>query len=292
MRYLVLLLGLTLAACGGTPPAPVAERDAANALRLARADFQRQRYTQAAASYARALEIAWRLDDLERLAAAGTERALALLRAGEAEAAWIEAADLDAELARRGSPPPPLLILVRAAAALATDRLDAAEAQLARLEPDAVDPLVQGRADYLRGRIAASRGDRAGLHAAIAALPESGPPGLVADRRELEARSALRDGRAEEALDQLTALAATRRALAEPAAVGETLALAGEAALAAGDTARAADLYLRAARNAVAIARDDLAETRLDAAARAAAAADDGEVEAAVAALRARLDAG
>lgn len=292
MKRLVLPLALALAACGGAPPAPVAERDAANALRLARADFQRHRYAQAAESYARAIEIAWRLDDPARVSAAGTERALALLRAGEAEAARVEAADLEAELARRGLAAPPLLVLVRAAAALRTDRLDAAEDQLARLEPDAIDPLVRGRADYLRGRIAAARGDVAELRAAIAALPEGGPPGLVADRRELEARAALLEGRPEAALETLLALEAMRRVLADPTAVGETLALAGEAARAAGDTAMAADLFLRAARNAVAIEREDLARARLDAAAQAAAAAGDDAIEAAVAALRGRLDAG
>jgi len=288
----VAAVALLVAGCGGgAPPAGVGERDVANALRLARADFDRHRYAQAADGYGRALELAWRLDDPARVATAGSERALALLRAGEAEAALEAAAALRAELARRDATAPALLGLVEAAAALRVGRLTAATAALDRLERErAPDPLVAGRILYLRGRIAAERGEAAALARVIAGWPADASASLVADRRELEARLDLLEGRPRAALERLVRLEAERRALDQLAAVGETLALAGDAALRLGEPARAADLYLRAARNALGLDRPDLARPRLAAARAAAARGDDAMIDAAIAEVAARLE--
>ena len=292
MRAAAAALLLLVAACGGTAPPPgTGERDVANALRLARADFDRHRYAQAADAYGRALDLAWRLDDPARLATIASERALALLRAGEATAAIDAATALRAELARREVRPPPLLGLVEAAAALRAGRLGAAAAALDRLEGDGVaDPLVAGRIRYLRGRLAAARGDTAALAGVVADWPASGSASLDADRRELQARLDLIEGRDRAALDRLVALAGERRALDELAAVGETLTLAGEAALALGAADRAADLHLRAARNALGLARPDLARERLAAARAAAARGDDAMIEAAIDELAGRVE--
>jgi len=292
VRAALVAVVLVVAACGGTaPPAGVGERDVANALRLARADFQRHRYAQAADGYGRALEASWRLDDPARLATIATERALALLRAGEAEAALDAAAALRAELARRDAEPPPLLALIEAAAALRAGRLDAATTLLDGMpETAAADPLVRGRVLYLRGRIAAERGDARALGRVLADWPTTAAPSLEADRRELEARLARLQGRPRDALDLLVPLEAERRALDELTAVGETLTLAGDAARALGDAGRAADFHLRAARNALALGRADLAGERLAAARAAAGEADDPIIDAAIADLAARLE--
>jgi hypothetical protein len=285
-------LALALAACGGSaPPAGTGAREVANALRLARADFDRHRYDQAADGYGRALDLAWRLDDPDRLATIASERALALLRAGDAEAALAAARALRADLARRPATAPPLLGLVEAAAALRTGRLQAAEDALDRLRAEAdPDPLVAGRIRYLRGRLAAARGDAAALRAVIAGWPPAASASLAADRRELEARLDLLAGRYGAALDGLTALAAERRALDQLPEVGETLALAGEAAAGLGTPARAADLHLRAARNALALDRPDLARARLARARAAAARSDDAVLEGAIDEVAARVE--
>mgnify|MGYP006280069509 CR=1 FL=1 len=291
-RGVVFGLALGLAACGaGAPPAGVGEREVANALRLARADFDRHRYAQAADGYDRALALARRLDDPARLARIGSERALALLRAGEAEAALARARELRAELARREVPAPPLAGLVEAAAALALGRLDVAEATLDRLDAAAdPDPLVRERARYLRGRLAAAQSDASALRAVLAGWPEPGSARLAADRAELAARLALLEGRPRSALTGFAALAKERRALDELAAVGEALALAGEAAMALGEAARAADLHLRAARNALALERPELAAARLGAARRAADRGDEAAIRAAIERFATRLD--
>jgi hypothetical protein len=272
-------------ACGGTaPPMGTAERDVATALRLARADFDRHRYAQAADSYGRALDLAWRLDDPAQLGAIGSERALALLRAGDAEGALAAAQALRAGLGRREAEAPTLLALVEAAAALRADRLQLADDVLARLEANGdADPIVMGRIRYLRGRLAAARGDTAALRDAIAGWRASASASLDADRRELEARLDLLEGRDAAALDRLTALAQERRFLDQPAELGETLALAAEAALRLGAADRAADLYLRAARNALSLDRPELARERLARARAAAERSDDAMMEAAIA---------
>ncbi len=269
----------------------VGERDVANALRLARADFDRHRYAQAADGYDRALDLAWRLDDPDRLATIASERALALLRAGDAEAALAAVRALRGDLARRPATAPPLLGLVEAAAALRTGRLEAAEDALARLRAEAdPDPLVAGRIRYLRGRLAGARGDAAALREVIAGWPPTASASLAADRRELQARLDLLEGRHRAALDRLTTLAAERRALDQLPEVGETLALAGEAAAGLGASARAGDLHLRAAHNALALDRPELARARLARARAAAAGSDDAMLAAALDALAAQLD--
>ncbi len=289
MTRLVVLLALVLVGCGGPPPSPPGMQEAETTLRLARGDFARHRYAQAADAYADALEAAWRLDDPALLEAAGAERALALLRAGDARAALAAAVDVEAELLRRGRPPPSLLLLTAAAAELKLGRLDAAEATLARL--DGTAPGVAERVAFLRGRIAAERGDRDGLSRVISGLPVAEPPSLAADRRELEARRLLLLGEYAAAREQFLDVAASRRRLDQLDAVGEALALAGGAAAALGDAGDAADLYLRAARNAWVLDRPDLADERLDAAQRQALTAGDPALTAAIETLGAEVAA-
>ncbi len=259
-------------------------------MRVARGDFARHRYAQAADSYSRALEAAWRLDDPRLLATVGGERALALLRAGQAVSALDAAEMTSAELARRGQTLPPLLVLTAAAAEVELGRFDAASRRLRSLGAGAsTDPLVAGRRAYLEGRIAAATGDRVGLRASIAGLPTAGPPTLAADRLELEARSLLLDRRAAPALDALLELKEQREQLDQLAAVGEALALAGEAAAMTGDAAAAGDLYLRAARNAYALDRAELAHTRLELSRAQASVAGDPELVRAIELLAERL---
>ena len=290
MKRLVLLLGVLLVACGGGPPSPQGMRDAETSLRLARADFQRHRYDQAAASYGRALDAAWRLDEGRLIAAAGSERALALLRTGDAHAALQLTAEIERELDRRGVEPPVLLALTAAAAEIRLERFDDARSRLDTLDVGSpADPLIAGRRDYLLGRIAFEIGNRALLAQVIARLPDVEPAMLAADRLELEARTLLLDGRPVEALATLVEVEERRRDLDQLGAVGDTLALAGDAAVMAGEPLRAGDLFLRAARNAFALERLELARARLDRAAAQAMQTDDEALMSAIDALDRRL---
>jgi hypothetical protein len=119
----------------------------------------------------------------------------------------------------------------------------------------------------------------------IAEWPGGASASLAADRRELEARLDLLEGRDRAALDRLATLAQERRSLDELAELGETLELGGEAALSLGAADRAADLYLRSARNALSLDRPDLARERLAAARAAAERSDDAMMKAAIAAF-------
>ncbi|MEO1092430.1 MAG: hypothetical protein AAFX81_17560 [Pseudomonadota bacterium] len=258
MRRLALAALLVVTACGGGPEPGPAERDVQNALRLARFDFESGRYRQAVAGYERARVAADALDDGAALAAAGSEGALARLRAGDAAGALRAAKALDAELLRRGQQPPQLSTLVEAAALLALDDPVGAE-RLAGPLTTSGDRAVVERAWYVVGRAAAIAGDAGGLDAAIRALDATASPLAMTDREDLTVRRDLARGNPRAALNRIEPLIASRRAEDSPTGVGEALALGGAAAEALGDAERAGDYYLRAARNALARERPDLA---------------------------------
>jgi len=113
------------------------------------------------------------------------------------------------------------------------------------------DPDTVPRAWFIRGLVAAERGDSGALAQAIAALPPSKQADLSADRQELQGRATLLANQPAEALVLFEQSAAGRQQALDYRGMARALALAGDAALRSNHAAEAADLFLRAGRSAL-----------------------------------------
>ena len=245
---------LTLAACGGgtedSGPPPDKKLDQAN--RSGTQALSMDMPTLAVREYKVALSRAYERDDAAAIADVSYNLALAQMKAGDAKTALATVRDARDELDRRRAPVPAELFLVQAAAAYRSGDLSGAEtAAREALTRPAKDPDAVPRAWFIRGLVAAERGDRALLTQAIAALPPSKQADLEGDRQELHGRSALLDDHAAEALTFLEQAAGNRQQALDYRGMARVLALSGEAALRTGQTAQAADLFLRAGRSAL-----------------------------------------
>ncbi|PWC53805.1 hypothetical protein [Azospirillum sp. TSO22-1] len=244
-----------LGGCGGGPKGTpdtggIEDAETVSVLETARHAFLAGRYDQATTVYTRALDRAYRLDDVAAIAVAGQELALSELRRGKAADAAAVAARSRSELLRRGRSVPTALTLVEATAHY---RLGDAQKtrQLAReITESSKDVLVTARATYLIGLIAADQGDRTALQDAIEKLPASEEPELAADRLALTGRLASLDGDVGTALAAFTAEEKLRRANGDEVGVARALESAARAAESGGRLAEAADLYFRAGRSA------------------------------------------
>ena len=254
----LLLAALSLAACGGSPadpgPPPDQKLDAAN--RAGTQALSLGMPAQAVRQYKQALARAYERDDAEAIADTAYNLALAEIRAGDPKAALSTTRTTEAELRRRQVAAPAELLLVQAAAAYrAGDLTTAASAAEQALTLKARDPDTAPRAWFIRGLVAADRGDSATLAQAIAALPAAASAkqaaDLQADRQELVGRAALLDGRAADALAAFEQAAANRQQAIDYRGMARALAQAGEAALKLGQSAEAAVFYLRAGRSSL-----------------------------------------
>ncbi|MBR2819961.1 MAG: hypothetical protein IKE60_35150 [Reyranella sp.] len=254
----LLLAALSLAACGGSPadpgPPPDQKLDAAN--RAGTQALSLGMPAQAVRQYKQALARAYERDDAEAIADTAYNLALAEIRSGDPKAALSTTRITEAELRRRQVAAPAELLLVQAAAAYrAGDLTTAASAAEQALTLKARDPDTAPRAWFIRGLVAADRGDSATLAQAIAALPAAASAkqaaDLQADRQELVGRAALLDGRAADALAAFEQAAANRQQAIDYRGMARALAQAGEAALKLGQSREAAVFYLRAGRSSL-----------------------------------------
>lgn len=254
LRLRAFALTALLAACGGgSGVAPTTLPDTTYDLAIAggRRALEAGRADQAARLYASALARARERDDAVNIAEAGTGRATALLAQGRAREALTVVRSVRAELVRRRAAVPPTLLLVEATTLYRTGDLAGADREAAAVQDRrAEDADAAARASFLRGLIAARRGDAAGLETARAALGAPDAPGLRADAAELTARARLLAGDAAGAREAAARAAEDRRAVLDYRGVTRALALEAEAAERAGNTREAADLYQRAARSA------------------------------------------
>lgn len=291
MRRLAWLALPLLAACGSTPaPAPPPPDEAlGRAARAGRLALELDRPAEAARLYGTALGRARERDDATAIGDTGIGLAAAELARSRNAEALRTAREVRAELLRRGAPVPDALLLVEA---LALYRIgDAAGAQSVAARIGTADADVARRAWFLRGLIAAGRGDQAALSEARAALGEPEARAFRADARELDAAGALAAGDAAGARRLAGEAATLRREGLDYRGLGRALALDAQAAQRQGDHAAAADLLLRAGRGAA--ARNEFAEARrwLNAAEASARQARTPEVaNAARAALRAMAE--
>jgi hypothetical protein len=262
----VLLAVLMLAACGGKPadPPPPPDNRLEQANRAGTQALSMDQPDLAIRQYQIALQRAYERDDSGAISDISYNLALAQLKAGDAKAALATVKGTRIDLERRHTPVPAELFLVQAAAAYRSgDPVAADAAAQEALSKPANDPSTAPRAWFIRGLVAAQRGDRAGLAQALAALPPAKPPDLQADREELLGRTAMLDGQPASALSSFEQSATNRQLALDYRGMARALALAGEAALQMGRTADAADLYFRAGRSALLQADDAAARPLL-----------------------------
>ena len=254
-RLLPIVCTLALAACGGgTPtdagPPPDIKLDQAN--KAGTQALSMDMPALAVRQYKVALSRAYERDDAGASADVAYNLALAQMKAGDPRAAVATAREARTELERRRATVPSELMLVQAAAAYrAGDTAGAAAAAQEVLDKGARDPDAVPRAWFIRGLVAADRGDGPALAQCIAALPPSRQADLEGDRQELLGRQALLDNRPADALSLFEQSAANRQQALDYRGMARALSLAGDAALRTGRTADAADLFLRAGRSAL-----------------------------------------
>jgi len=255
LRLLPPLAALVLAACGGGSPAdpgppPDARLDQAN--RAGSQALSMDMPSLAVRQYTTALQRAYERDDAGAIADVSYNLALAQMRAGDAKAAIATVRSAQRDLERRRAPVPAELFLVLAAASFRAGDLAAADSAAGEtLGRASSDSDTAPRARFIRGLVAAQRGDGAALAQAIAALPPSKQADLQADREELEGRAALLGNRPAEALALLQRAAANRQQALDYRGMARALASAADAAQRSGQAAEAADLLLRAGRSAL-----------------------------------------
>jgi tetratricopeptide (TPR) repeat protein len=251
-----MLAALALAACGGgsppdTGPPPDVRLDQAN--RAGTQALSMDLPSLAVREYKVALTRAYERDDAGAISDVAYNLALAQMKMGDAKAALATVREARAELDRRRAAVPAELILVQAAALYRSGDLGGALAATQEvLDRPAKDPDTVPRAWFIRGLVAAGRGDAALLAQAIAALPPASKQAdLEADRQELQGRAALLDNRPAEALALFEQSAANRQQALDYRGMARALALAGDAALRSNRAADAADLFLRAGRSSL-----------------------------------------
>ncbi|MFO1084762.1 MAG: hypothetical protein U1E21_09380 [Reyranellaceae bacterium] len=255
LRLLPPLVALALAACGGGGPAdpgpsPDAKLDQAN--RAGGQALSMDMPSLAVRQYKTALQRAYERDDAGAIADVSYNLALAQMRAGDAKAAIATVQDAQRDLDRRRAAIPAELFLVLAAASYRANDLAAADsAAQETLSRTSSDSDTAPRAWFIRGLVAAQRGDGPALTQAIAALPPSKQADLQADREELEGRAALLDNRPAEALARLQRAAYNRQQALDYRGMARALASAADAAQRSGQSTEAADLLLRAGRSAL-----------------------------------------
>jgi hypothetical protein len=119
----------------------------------------------------------------------------------------------------------------------------------------ATAPEIIARVQFLRGLMAAERGDTAQLQAAVAALETADHAELRADHAELRGYLALAEHNWQAAVQAFDATATLRRESLDYISMGRALALAGDAAERGGQPRLAAVFYLRAGRSAAQLDR-------------------------------------
>jgi hypothetical protein len=255
-RPLSALAALALAACGGsggpvdTGPPPDLKLDQAN--QAGTQALSMGMPALAVRQYKVALARAYERDDAGAIADVAYNLALAQMRAGDSKAALATVREARAELDRRRAVVPAELVLVQAAASYRSGDLGAAAAAAQEvLDRGGKDPDAALRAWFIRGLVAAERGDGTTLAHSIAALPPSKQADLEADRQELQGRAALLENRPAEALALFEQSATNRQQALDYRGMARALSLAGDAALRSSRAADAADLFLRAGRSAL-----------------------------------------
>ena len=202
--------------------------------------------------YARVLARAYARDDATAIGDIGYEYALALLRNNNPREAVTQARKTREELKRRNLPPFAELFLVEAVANYALTENDQARAmaELAIRRAAPKDQATKGRANFIRGMVAADALNVTALDQVLVAMGRPTDDALKADLAELKGRKNMLQGKAKAAIAEFENAAELRQNFREYTGMARALAAAGDAAKSAGDNAVAADRFYRAGRSA------------------------------------------
>ena len=240
---------LLAAGCGGHAatnlPQDAALQTAADSGRQS-LDFGRLK--QAAGQYQEAYKLALARDDARAIGVTGYNLAVVQLAANDAAGALSTSLRTRDALVARGIARYAELDLVEAAVLHRLSRDQDADLLAARAQATADDPAVRARASYVRGLIADTHGDAAGMTAALAGFGQPKQPSAdwQADFDEITARLYLLRGECGKAAILARHVADIHRAQLDYRAMADTLALAARAAQCGGASQEAADFYLQA----------------------------------------------
>jgi tetratricopeptide (TPR) repeat protein len=225
--------------------------------RAAGTAFGKREYGRAADLYRQALKHAYARDDREAIVDTQYNLAVALLRLGSLAEAHAVVNDAKAELSRAGQAVPAHLLLLDATILYRIGQTAAAweiSEQLLAGTAEAASG-VMAKAQFLRGLMAAERGDKVRLQEAVAAVEQANHPDLRADHAELRGYLAMAERNWEAAVQAFDAAAELRRESVDYASMIRTLAMAGEASERGERQRAAAVFYLRAGRSASQLGR-------------------------------------
>ena len=260
------MLLLLLAACSSSKEQPAGAPEDQTLARHEQAGkiaYGLDRPDEAVAQFEAALKQAQARDDLRAIADLSFNLAVAQLRANRPQDALATTQQARAELIRRGSQPFPSLLLAEATALYRLGKRDEADSLAAGIETSGDSEAAAG-ASFLRGLIADEADDDAGLRGALARLSGVSAPLRVADRSELQARLALRQGDFAGAHAAAMQAAGIRQEAFDYRGMARALAVAALAAERSGEREAAADPYLRAGRSAAAQSDADTARPWLE----------------------------
>ena len=222
------------------------------ASRAARMAFDTGQLQQAIGLYQQALERAYILDNSQAIV--NTQYNLAVCLAGlqsygkaleRVHQAESELADVDQSI-------PADILLLEATLLYRLDRQEEARRLTDQVltESNPISAAVQSKAHFLRGLMAARRGDTQQLRQEIAALGKPVTAGLRADREELVGRLSMAEGNWNEAIEACNRTAELRREDFDYSGMVNALAQAAWACEQAGKLSEASKYYLRAGRSA------------------------------------------
>ena len=253
-----LLLTLILFGGGGCSSSPTVQ-DRSNideeferTSRAARMAFDTGKLQQAVGLYQQALERAYIFDNSQAIV--NTQYNLAVCLAGlqSYDKALEKVRQAESELADVDQSIPADILLLEATLLYHLDRQEEARRLTDQVltESNPISAAVQSKAHFLRGLMAARRGDTQQLRQEIVALGKPATAGLRADREELVGRLSMAEGNWNEAIEAFDNSAEFRRDDFDYSQMVNTLALAAWVCEQAEKLSEASKRYLRAGRSA------------------------------------------
>ena len=256
--YMGLLMAaalMTMSGCGSTPAGPTGppqDQQLERYNRAAQQAFERDRLSQAANFYRRALERAYVRDDTGAILNARYNLAVCLLHLQSYEEALEVVRRAKTEMALSDYGKSADFLLLEATLLHRLGDTDAAWQiidQILSGSPQAAS-VIRSKTLFLRGLIASERSDLDQLRASIADLGQPDEIQLRANRQELLGRLAMAERDLDAAGEAFVRTANLRREAIDYRGMARALVLAGEANEKAGRSREAAILYLRAGRSA------------------------------------------
>jgi tetratricopeptide (TPR) repeat protein len=259
IRVVVLLLMVLVLIAGGcsssrvVPKRSGVDENLTRINRSARIAYDNGQLEQAANLYRQALNRAYLRDDRKAVVDAQYNLAVCMLgmRSYDRALVWVQQAQN--ELLRAEQTVTADILLLEAVILFRTGKPDIAWQISDQIlsAPEKPPVMVESKTHFLRGLIAAQRGDTDQLGREIDALASSDDPGGRADRDELSGRMAMAEGHWEAAIEAFDQTVRLRRQDHDYGEMAQALALAADACQQAGKPTMAATRYLRAGRSAV-----------------------------------------